>query len=107
MSTSLDSTSFISLPLEHKESTNCIQSISFASPVLSEDAVAVCGNRVVTDSDANLSGRSLNVSTVRSITGQDFMNVSQISTKASASIVCGSNRHPANSRYLFQYEISP
>jgi len=53
-----------------------------------------CGNRVVTDLDANLSGKSLNVSAVRSITGQDFMNVSQISTKASASISCGSNNLP-------------
>jgi len=44
--------------------------------------------------DANLSGKSLNVSVVRSITGQDFMNVSQISTKASASISCGSNNLP-------------
>ena len=53
-----------------------------------------CGNRVVTDLDANLSGKSLNVSAVRSITGQDFINVSQISTKASASILCGSNNPP-------------
>ena len=52
---------------------------------------SVCGNRVVTDLDANFSGKSLNVSVVRSITGQDFMNVSQISTKGSASISCGSN----------------
>ena len=42
--------------------------------------IAVCGNRVVTDLDANISGKSLNVSVVRSIMGQDFMNVSQIST---------------------------
>jgi len=56
--------------------------------------IAVCENRVVTDLDANLSGKSLNVSVIRSITGQDFMNVSQISTKASASISCGSNNLP-------------
>ena len=55
---------------------------------------SVCGNRVVTDLDANFSGKSLNVSVVRSITGQDFMNVSRISTKASASISCGSNNLP-------------
>jgi len=62
---------------------------------MSEVAViTVCGNRVVTDLDANISGKSLNVSAVRSITGQDFMNVSQISTKASASILCGSNNLP-------------
>ena len=56
--------------------------------------IAVCGNRVVTDLDASLSWKSLNVSVVRSITGQDFMNVSQLSTKASASILCGSNNLP-------------
>jgi len=55
---------------------------------------SACRNRVVTDLDANLSGKSLNVSAVRSITGQDFINVSQISTKASASISCGSNNLP-------------
>ena len=56
--------------------------------------IAVCENRVVTDLDANFSGKSLNVSVVRSIMGQDFMNVSRISTKASASISCGSNNLP-------------